>query len=349
MYLGTNSLLYEMSSMTGTSATSVSDMFRGTAPNADADNSSVQNVYKASPPILSEFDAYGKFMDNLAPSPMNITTNHKAWAWTTTGNRKFVIVEYVIRNAGASTLNNMYSGIIADWDIMNYSLNKVNQDAALKMGYTYSTEASGLYAGIKVLSSTPFVHYGIDNITGGGGGVDPTGGSPEFSTAEKYTVLSTNRATAGGAGAGNDVIDCVSSGPFSVAAGDSVKVAFALLAGDNLSDLQISAANAQIQYDNLTGIVAGNNSYGEFSLGQNYPNPVNQNSTIIEFTLAEQANVKLDLYNMLGNKVTTLVSLNLKQGKHAHACDVSKLGAGIYFYQLQANGKSITKKMLIAK
>ena len=56
---------------------------------------------------------------------------------------------------------------------------------------------SNLYAGIKVLTSAPWNHYALDNITGGGGGIDM---GTDFTSPEKYQALSTPRATAGGHG-----------------------------------------------------------------------------------------------------------------------------------------------------
>ncbi|MBK6835011.1 MAG: hypothetical protein IPG89_12350 [Bacteroidetes bacterium] len=71
---------------------------------------------------------------------------------------------------------------------------------------------------------------------------------------------------------GEDVLNIVSTGPFNVNAGDSVKVAFALICGDDLNDLQESADSAQVHYDNIYPV-------GLKSLTKNdadikvYPNP----------------------------------------------------------------------------
>jgi hypothetical protein len=154
-------------------------------------------------------------------------------------DRKYIIVEYTIRNTGSSTLTDLYGGIFADWDIPLYSNNKADEDLSRKMGYCWSTDAAGLYAGIKVLTATPFNHYAADNVTGGGGGLDLSDG---FDESEKYATLSTYRPTAGAtASTGNDVIDIVSSGPFTVGAGDSVTIAFALIAGESLTMIQDAA------------------------------------------------------------------------------------------------------------
>jgi subtilisin family serine protease len=338
-----SSMMYESSFMLGSSATMVSDMFRESTT-GNNDNSTVTRVYKVTPNVFSDFDLDGTFRDNLAPSPVGITTHHKAYAWTSTGNRKFVIVEYVMRNTGSGTVSNLFGGVISDWDVMNYVNNKANEDQTLKMGYVYNTANNGLYAGIKLLTSGPFVHYAVDNITGGGGGIDPTAGTPEFSTSEKYTTLSTNRPTAGGTGTGNDVMDVVSTGPFTLNVGDSVKIAFALIAGDNLSDLQTGAGNAQIIYNGLTGVdnLVGDNSF----MLNSYPNPAS-GTTMIQFNLSTSAMVDLKLFDVTGREVVTIDNGQLAAGMYQYVLDVNNMSNGIYFYSLNVNGKIVTKKLIV--
>ncbi len=90
-----------------------------------------------------------------------------------------------------------------------------------------------------------------------------------------------------------------------------------------------------------------------FSLKQNYPNPFNP-STKISFSLPVDARVSLDIYNVLGQKVTTLINHNLPAGEHNITFDASEFTSGIYFYQLEAksgNEKkfSSVKKMILTK
>ena len=89
-------------------------------------------------------------------------------------------------------------------------------------------------------------------------------------------------------------------------------------------------------------IVNGNTLY------QNYPNPFNP-STEIKFTLDNQAEVKLTVMNSKGEVVTQLVDKKLNKGIHKVNFNATKLNTGIYFYQLEVDGKSLTKKMLLLK
>ncbi|MBI4931686.1 MAG: S8 family serine peptidase [Bacteroidetes bacterium] len=262
-----NSLLYEMSLMVGTSSTKVDDMFRETT-SGNTDFASTNRVYQVTPATVSDFDVDGKFNDAPSASgPLPVTVHHSAYAWSTSPYRKFVIVKYVIKNTGGSTLNNLYAGIVADWDITNAGQNKSAYDATNKMGYCYDvSSANGLYSGIKCLTNLASVkNYCIDNIAGGNGGIDP---ATDFLVGEKYTALSTTRNADGFSATGGDVMDCVSNGPFSVNAGDSITVAFALIGGDNLADIQNSACYAQQKWNNTGPCslpLSATTSYGNVS------------------------------------------------------------------------------------
>lgn len=88
-------------------------------------------------------------------------------------------------------------------------------------------------------------------------------------------------------------------------------------------------------------------SNSELSLN-NYPNPFNP-STKINFTIAAPGNVKLSVYNMLGQKVTELINEYKEKGSYTVQFDASRLSSGVYIYTLQAGGKSVSNKMFLLK
>jgi hypothetical protein len=90
-----------------------------------------------------------------------------------------------------------------------------------------------------------------------------------------------------------------------------------------------------------------------FSLKQNYPNPFNL-STKIEFTLPKSGYVNLDIYDVLGRKVRSLVSEYLPSGQKSVLWDGKndsgkEVATGIYFYQLRTNDFTETKKLVLLK
>lgn len=83
-------------------------------------------------------------------------------------------------------------------------------------------------------------------------------------------------------------------------------------------------------------------------LYQNYPNPFNP-ATNIKFSLSKAGKVELKVYNVLGQMVTKLVEDNLKAGNHSVVFNADALNSGVYYYSLEADGKSLTKRMLMVK
>ncbi len=86
----------------------------------------------------------------------------------------------------------------------------------------------------------------------------------------------------------------------------------------------------------------------KFQLKQNYPNPFNPETTI-RYTLSEPAKVTLKVYNLLGQKVATLVQGVQPAGEHRVAFDGRGLASGLYVYRLKSGGISQTKIMSLLK
>jgi hypothetical protein len=85
-----------------------------------------------------------------------------------------------------------------------------------------------------------------------------------------------------------------------------------------------------------------------FSLEQNYPNPFNPKATIT-FSIPTLSHVKLNIYNINGQEVATLVDEVKKPGVYSISFDGSGLASGIYFYKLRAGSEVKTKKMMLLK
>ncbi|MGC9316172.1 MAG: T9SS type A sorting domain-containing protein, partial [bacterium] len=91
----------------------------------------------------------------------------------------------------------------------------------------------------------------------------------------------------------------------------------------------------------------------EVALHDNYPNPFNP-ATAITFELPQETKVELSVYNLLGERVTTLADSRLRAGTHrvtwAGRDDNGRdLPSGVYFYRLNTEEKDITKRMVLIK
>ena len=96
-------------------------------------------------------------------------------------------------------------------------------------------------------------------------------------------------------------------------------------------------------------MVSGEMIPSEYSLEQNYPNPFNP-ITVIEFSLPEDVNnVKLSIYNALGEKVAELINSALTAGRFQYQWNAKNVTTGIYIYELRADKFVSVKKMVVLK
>ncbi|MBK7499005.1 MAG: T9SS type A sorting domain-containing protein [Ignavibacteriales bacterium] len=86
----------------------------------------------------------------------------------------------------------------------------------------------------------------------------------------------------------------------------------------------------------------------EYGLEQNYPNPFNP-TTKIRFSISEAGNVKLRIYNILGQEICRLLDENKDIGVYTISFDASELNSGMYIYKLEVNGFTQTRKMTLIK
>jgi hypothetical protein len=85
-----------------------------------------------------------------------------------------------------------------------------------------------------------------------------------------------------------------------------------------------------------------------FELFQNYPNPFNPSTTIV-YDLPKEMHVRLAIYNILGQEVTTLVNDTQKSGHRSITWNGAAVASGVYYYHLQAGDFVATKKLMLVK
>ncbi len=154
----------------------------------------------------------------------------------------------------------------------------------------------------------------------------------------------------------------LSSGPFSMAAGDTQDVWYAIIGARGSSHdnavvvLKDMAASVRSAFDNLliVGIREGSVPRpGDVVLTQNYPNPFNS-STMISYQLSMNAKAELRIYNLLGQEVRTLVNGHQNAGVHEATWDGldnfgRALASGVYVYRLEEGGQVRTRKLVLLK
>ncbi len=127
---------------------------------------------------------------------------------------------------------------------------------------------------------------------------------------------------------------------------------FADLDADGKPEMVMGEYNGNFTYyENAlkpTGVEDAIGTVSGYQLFQNYPNPFNP-TTSIKYQVSSLGFVNLKVYDILGNEVTTLVNEQKEPGNYEVKLDASSLSSGIYFYKIQLEKYSSTKKMMLIK
>ncbi|MBN2008395.1 T9SS type A sorting domain-containing protein [candidate division KSB1 bacterium] len=123
--------------------------------------------------------------------------------------------------------------------------------------------------------------------------------------------------------------------------GDGVADIVANAANDKLTLLKVVIGDVYVDNDNF-------NKPSRFSLSQNFPNPFNP-TTQIRYEIPTASHVTLNIYNVRGELVETLIDENQEQGINSILFDASNYPCGVYFYQITVGSNSDTKKLILIK
>ncbi len=138
---------------------------------------------------------------------------------------------------------------------------------------------------------------------------------------------------------------------------DTAWTTFAIVAGDDLSQIKANARAASDKaqqlgwLDNDTDVRSDKPKVQqplEYSLDQNYPNPFNPYTSIC-YTVPNEENVTLKVFNIIGEEIATLVNEKKQPGSYTVRFDASLLPSGIYIYQIKTQNFSTTRKMLLVR
>ncbi|MBK7104690.1 MAG: T9SS type A sorting domain-containing protein [Ignavibacteriae bacterium] len=112
--------------------------------------------------------------------------------------------------------------------------------------------------------------------------------------------------------------------------------------------ISTNGGNFTIPIDYLVDVIQTSTIPTEYNLAQNYPNPFNP-STQIEFSLPQKSNVTLKIFDALGKEIANLINGTKSAGKYQVSFNAINLSSGIYFYRLETDKFTETRKMLLIK
>lgn len=338
-YKGLN-MLYEASFMLGVSSTQVSNNARSETATPDEHFVSTQRIKLNSVADVDHFSS-GEFNDANNTFPINVSVKHRQLAWASAPDDKYFIVEYKIKNNSGASISSLFAGMFYDWDIASAANNKIEYDTTLRMGYASTFVNTDPMAAVKILSTTAKpAYYGQSHSVPG----DPQEGG--FSTSEKYLTLSSGivNPSYGTTGTGIDAMYTIGSGPYSLNADEVVTFALAVIAGDNLADLQASAAAAQLKYDQFVMSLGLNDQKSNKASAFVYPNPSNGNITIVIPSEVNYATI--NMMDALGRVVYSTTNNNLTD-----TFNISNLNLpnGIYSVSVKTEEATFVNKVVLNK
>jgi len=370
--------LFEGAFLIGKSRTQVMDAARdGSGKFTKGDFVPLGGFNITAPGKISDQDGIGVFSDSGAINPIGLEIEQRSFAFANPPDDDYIILEFTLRNKTADTLKDIYPGLFFDWDIsLSSPVNdRVMRDTVegIPIAYQYDS-ASSLYLTVLPLSQAPVSNKLIDNQLCLFDG---------FTKQEKYlylsgdTLLSSDTTSYFYAG---DWSMLSSAGPFVIPPMESTTVAFAVVAGNDISDLKENVKAVKIKYNDVRTEVKSNEESlvpNSFSLNQNYPNPFNPATKIqfrvgsLEFgdpdrTAQEKAvngsksmvhspiRTTLKIYNVLGQLVRTLVDEEKLPGRYEVLWDGKddrgkEVTSGVYFYRLESSGSTETRKMILLR
>ena len=292
--------------------------------------------YSSVPGQLQGFDAVKtSFSDEWESNRIGVDITQTVHKSSVSGDDKYIIVEYNVKNISGNPVDDLFAQLTQDFDIGNSNNNLGGYDATTETIYMY--EPGG--------ANNPY-YYGFSLLNKNVSGAALFQVDANYvRTAAPLTTIESNPTVAG-------EFRCqLNTGPFLLNNGESQTIAFAVLAGDDLTDLLTSAARAKLVYANngVTDVaVVNENQLAGYSLGQNYPNPFRQISQI-NYAVGKGGKVSVRVYDLQGKIVSTLVDETKTAGNYSVTFNAQNVAEGIYYYQLQADNCLITKKMVVIK
>ena len=115
-----------------------------------------------------------------------------------------------------------------------------------------------------------------------------------------------------------------------------------------MSKLAIGTLAILVGVQNPNGVVASLQFPSDYLLNQNYPNPFNP-TTIIRYQLPKSGHVRLEVFDVLGRHVATLIDNTQSPGEYSVMWNASDCTNGVYVYRLKADNFYQSRKMILMK
>lgn len=245
----------------------------------------------------------------------------------------FIVLRYELTNTSGAELAGLVPGLFMDWDLDPFGTNEAVVVEEEDLMYVLDPiGTTSLLAGTVILEDdlsgwTCFVEY-------------PTAGQhPPDQLWNALTIPGPETCDP------QDVRGPIGSSPITLAPDETAVVAFALVAGEDEEALLAHTAAARgafaVSAESTTQV-------STLSLDSAFPNPVSGTATL-GYSLHETQHVTLEVYDLLGRSVATLVDGVRQAGEQSVAFDASTLPSGVYVYRLTAGSTQLTERFTVMR
>jgi hypothetical protein len=272
------------------------------------------------------------------------------WTWVTWKQGDLKEAGALTMPAGTNTIK-----ISSSWGWQNFAgIDLVDSATQVTVKQLRAPDVTDYSIVMPKGEGAPWVPNGFKSVAMGSNGTITWNINPATSTTYAVQVYYQNYSGASTGSISVDGSPVVPSIPFSSKADSTglnvLSSYFPLAAGAHTLALTGSNLNVDfIQFiEVVTDVTDVEGLPDSYSLAQNYPNPFNP-ATRINFSLPVASNVRLSVYNILGQQVALLVNGNLSAGQHSVQFNGRNLASGVYIYRLEAGSFVAQHKMVLLK
>jgi PKD repeat protein len=231
--------LYEGGFLIGTDSTRLADNIRrGPGLGSSNDFRATQSLTNEQPWTLANQRAVATFADSALANPNKLEVREEVFAWNDSPDDRFILMRYIIRNTGFTSLTGVRTGWFADWDLGNPTNDIAGYDATNRLAWARGDDATGNtnnHVGIAVISNGLTVHAWADTASG-------------FAYTDTAKWQAIGSGTANASLNNTDVVSFLGVGPFNLGPLQTDTVVVALVAGTSLSNILSNTQAARQKY-----------------------------------------------------------------------------------------------------
>jgi hypothetical protein len=345
-YKGSPSVLFEAGLLVGYDADHLSDVARNETGNVQSTDFAI-----GIPAVLQTITASHtqqvttSFADDGLANQANVAVDQRVLVFTDDGKRDFALSVYRITNRNTQSINTMYCGIYADWDIGPSGQNDVaiwsEPDGFY---YCYNTRDQSLpYVGMQIVSDHQSNAFMIDN---NGTTAENPGVYDGYTKAEKWRTISSGIART--RSSVTDASAVIAAGPFSIGAGASEQVVISIFAGRSLDELRSAAERARQTAQQVLGITPSAPQTSAVS-ARVLPNPIHGDQLAVEYSLPGSGPLCIVITDALGQIIATALEPGFYPPAGRAILSLPHATSGAYFAVVRSNRGNVAVPFVIVR